>query len=643
MKTGFKGLAPTVMGALICAVFASCTGMGPSDDPGAGTSDVATGSPDLMVASPAVSDDRPAAGAPFTLSATVRNAGAGASESTTLRYYRSTDADISSSDAEVGTEAVAELAASATSSQSVSLTAPPTAGTYYYGACVDAVEGESDTANNCSAAVQITVPEPEPGPNLVVSSPSVSNSAPAVGTTFTVSALVRNAGDEASVVTTMRFYRSTDATITTSDVEVGTDDLPSLAPSATSTQSVSLTASTSAGAYYYGACVDAVTGESDTTDNCSSSVKVTIQSPGEGPTHPDLQVGTPTVEDSNPEAGATVTLSATVSNTGGGASEATTLRFYRSTEETVTTTHTEVGTDNVGALTASGTSEGSISVTVPRSMGRYFYGACVDAVADESDTTNNCSAPVTVTVVAPQQPEGAPSVRIYSASSAVTEGMSVRFGVTATPPPAADLDVYVSYTEYAKTGDQITTYYIWPPREPKVTITAGSSSATLTVATIDDSDADGNSVLYAWLASGSGYTIDSDPLRRTAFVVVVDDDGPAGDSVLSITAVSTSVVEGTAVVFTVHANPAPTEAVTVGYRVSETGSTFSEALDPGWNPGTVTIGAGQTTATLSFDTVNDSTDEEDSEVDVTLRVDTYPDGVELGRPAEAYVTVLDDD
>ena len=230
MKTGFKGLAPTVMGALICAVFASCTGMGPSDDPGAGTSDVATGSPDLMVASPAVSDDRPAAGAPFTLSATVRNAGAGASESTTLRYYRSTDADISSSDAEVGTEAVAELAASATSSQSVSLTAPPTAGTYYYGACVDAVEGESDTANNCSAAVQITVPEPEPGPNLVVSSPSVSNSAPAVGTTFTVSALVRNAGDEASVVTTMRFYRSTDATITTSDVEVGTDDLPSLRP-----------------------------------------------------------------------------------------------------------------------------------------------------------------------------------------------------------------------------------------------------------------------------------------------------------------------------------------------------------------------------------------------------------------------------
>ena len=389
--------------------------------------------------------------------------------------------------------------------------------------------------------------------------------------------------------------------------------------------------------------MDAVAGESDTSNNCSTSVPVNVLvSEPQMQDQPDLEVGTPTVDVASPEAGATITLSATVSNTGSGASEATTLRFYRSTDAAITTTHTEVGTDNVGALTASGTSEGSVSVAVPRSMGRYFYGACVDALADESNITNNCSTPVTVTVVAPQQPEGAPSVGIYSASSAVTEGMSVRFGVTATPAPTADLDVYLSYVEYARAGDQIT-YYTWPPPETKVTIIAGSSSTTLTVGTIDDSDPDGNSVIQAWVASGSGYTIDSDPFRRVAFVVVVDDDGAAGDSVLSITAVSTSVSEGTAVQFTVSANPAPTEAVTVGYRVSETGSTFAEALDPGWNPGTVTIGAGQSTATLSFDTVDDSTDEEDSEVEVTLRVDTYPDGVELGFPAEAYVTVLDDD
>ena len=34
------------------------------------------------------------------------------------------------------------------------LTAPGREGAYYYGACVDAVAGESDTANNCSGSVQ---------------------------------------------------------------------------------------------------------------------------------------------------------------------------------------------------------------------------------------------------------------------------------------------------------------------------------------------------------------------------------------------------------------------------------------------------------------------------------------------------------
>ena len=60
-----------------------------------------------------------ATGAPFTLSATVRNAGDGASAATTLRYYRSTDRTITTLDTSVGTDAVGGLAASATSSESI--------------------------------------------------------------------------------------------------------------------------------------------------------------------------------------------------------------------------------------------------------------------------------------------------------------------------------------------------------------------------------------------------------------------------------------------------------------------------------------------------------------------------------------------
>ena len=113
--------------------------------------------PDLEVGTPSVSDSNPAAGATFTLSATVTNAGDGESEATTIRYYLSTDATISGSDTEVGTDAVGALAAAGTSDQSISLTAPSTAGAYYYGACVDAVTGESDTTDNCSASVKVDV------------------------------------------------------------------------------------------------------------------------------------------------------------------------------------------------------------------------------------------------------------------------------------------------------------------------------------------------------------------------------------------------------------------------------------------------------------------------------------------------------
>ena len=112
---------------------------------------------DLVLASASVSSDTPMAGQPFELRANVDNRGTGASTATTLRFYRSTDTTISSIDTEVGTDAVSALVAGGTSSSVLTLTAPSTAGTYYYGACVDPVSGESNSQNNCSSAVRVTV------------------------------------------------------------------------------------------------------------------------------------------------------------------------------------------------------------------------------------------------------------------------------------------------------------------------------------------------------------------------------------------------------------------------------------------------------------------------------------------------------
>ena len=124
---------------------------------GSGGGSGGSNSPDLIVESPSVSNSSPNTGQSFTLRATVRNQGNGPSAATTLRYYRSSNATISTSDTEVGTDTVNGLSASNTSADSISLNAPSSAGTYYYGACVDNVSGESDTGNNCSTGVRITV------------------------------------------------------------------------------------------------------------------------------------------------------------------------------------------------------------------------------------------------------------------------------------------------------------------------------------------------------------------------------------------------------------------------------------------------------------------------------------------------------
>ena len=113
--------------------------------------------PDLVVQSASVNNSSPIAGQSFTLSATIRNQGGSASASATLRYYRSTDAVISTGDASVGTDRVGGLAASGIRVESISLNAPSSSGTYYYGACVESVSGESDPSNNCSEGVQVTV------------------------------------------------------------------------------------------------------------------------------------------------------------------------------------------------------------------------------------------------------------------------------------------------------------------------------------------------------------------------------------------------------------------------------------------------------------------------------------------------------
>jgi len=393
-----RGWQPVTLVAMACISLASC-GRGPG-----------AGHPDLVVDSPAVSDDRPAAGARFTFSATVHNAGSGSAAATTLRVFRSSDTTDTPSATEVGTATVTELRASGSVRAPVELTAPSRSGTYDYRSCVDAVKGESDTANNCSEAVPITVPEEEapPLPDLVLEAPEVSDAEPTAGAGFTLSVKVRNAGSEAAVETEVRFHRSTDQEITPSDPEVGTATIAELAASGSRVASVELTAPSAPATYYYGACVVAADRQSGTAYVCSASVRVTVresQSPPQPPARrapgPDLTVQLHGVGEISSRAGVFQLIGVFVYNAGSVAAAETRLSYYRSRDATITRSDEYMGFNLVRALAPSEREYVGKYVMLTGVDRMYYYGVCVDAVAGESDTANNCRMTKRVTVQVP--------------------------------------------------------------------------------------------------------------------------------------------------------------------------------------------------------------------------------------------------
>ena len=113
------------------------------------------------------------------------------------------------------------------------------------------------------------------GPLDLVVAASVNDSTLAFGQPFTLRATVRNQGDGEPEPTVLFYYRSTDATITSDDTQISAD-VANLETSNVVTKSLSLTAPEEAGTYYYGACVQSVSGEHNPDNNCSDAVRVTV-------------------------------------------------------------------------------------------------------------------------------------------------------------------------------------------------------------------------------------------------------------------------------------------------------------------------------------------------------------------------------
>ena len=100
---------------------------------------------------------------------------------------------------------------------------------------------------------------------------------------FTLFATVENDGTADADASTLRYYLSTDADIDPSDTELGSDPIPILVPGEISAQSLDIAAPSTPGTHFVGACVDVVSDEPVTANNCSSSVELTVVQPEVGP------------------------------------------------------------------------------------------------------------------------------------------------------------------------------------------------------------------------------------------------------------------------------------------------------------------------------------------------------------------------
>nr|BFE60900.1 CARDB domain-containing protein [Dactylosporangium thailandense] len=202
-----------------------------------------------------------------------------------------------------------------------------------------------------------------PNPDLVVTAASWSPTAVNETTAITLSATVRNSGTAAAPATTVNFSLGGSV--------AGSANVPALAAGASAT--VTFNAGTRPiGSYPLTATVDpanTVVEQNDTNNSfTTASPLVVTQAPG-----PDLQVTAVASNPASPAAGAAVSFTVSVANTGTTAVTATTV------------TRVVVGTTTLNANTGTINAGQTVTVAVPGTWTAVTGGATITATADATN------------------------------------------------------------------------------------------------------------------------------------------------------------------------------------------------------------------------------------------------------------------
>ena len=462
-------------------------------------------------------------------------------------------------------------------------------------------------------------------PDLVVGSPSVSMNPLTPEQAFTLSVTVRNRGTEASPGTTLRYYRSSDATITRQDTQLDTDRIGGVNPSSTRTASASLTAPSTAGIYYYGACVDGVTGESDTTNNCSSGVRVTV---GEATTKPDISsVGNASVTEGN-------TLTFTVQLSGSTTQRET---YYYSAYN---------GTAESGDYAAA--DERTVQVASGNSSFRIRISTNQDADTDDETFYLYVTGER-------NHPNSAPGSSQYRATGTIRDDdSSTTDDHGNTRSGATSLSVGGSQSGQIETGSDIDYFRVQVSGSGTLTVyTTGSldtvgrleNSSGSSLSNDDDSGNNSNFRIAQTVSAGTYYVkVESYESNTGSYTLHASFSATSPTPQVSIA--DASATEGNSLSFTVTLSPAPTQSVTYYYATYQGTARGSGQDYQGHYATALTFSSGQTGRTISVSTIDDSEDESDEQfyVYITDASSKHPNsGTPSDSLASATGTIRDND
>ena len=356
--------------------------------------------------------------------------------------YLSSDSTITSNDEQVGSDQYeSSITGGSYSTDTLSTTnripSSINPGTYYWGFLIDVrtdVDEQSETNNAYTCSTQITIEDDLP--DLVADSVGTSTSSVVMGDTISVTYRIENDGHDYSGSFYWKLYLSTDTTITSNDVYIDEFSQSSISSgyySSGTKYSVQIPTGINPGYYYLGMIADnrnSVTELDETNNIVADTGRLDVEEQADlAPDNPSGPTSAYT--------GDTVNLNWRIDNDGDDSSGWFYWKAYLSTDSTITSSDTLLGSSNYASSINGGSYRtGQLSVTIPNSLSsqNYYWGIIVDTsdYVTEGDENNNAIAgnSISITVATPDLRADSISVDSSTSTICTEELVTVNVGVS---------------------------------------------------------------------------------------------------------------------------------------------------------------------------------------------------------------------